>query len=177
MNATLSSGGDKGRWSLVSLAVGWLAAVPLVVADPGPPPEATSAAVLDLQANGFSVGGLLDAPAVGDGPRTTLLWKSDLFATPLELSIPEIIRIRFPRREAVVARPGSWRFELHGGDVILGTLEGIDGDRITVSSPDVGAAGPLLGGLVYFLLAPSAPYLLAGVGMVVPLLLVRRLKV
>jgi MFS family permease len=39
------------------------------------------------------------------------------------------------------------------------------------------AAGPLLGGLVYFLLAPSAPYLLAGVGMLAPLLLVRRLKV
>jgi len=143
MNATLSSRGDKGRWSFVSLAVGWLAALPLVVADPGPAPEATSGPVLDLQANGFSVGGLLDAPAIGDGPRSTLLWKSDLFATPLELSIPEIIRIRFPRRDAAAVPPGSWRFECRGGDVILGTLEGIDGDRITVGSPDVCAAEPL----------------------------------
>lgn len=108
-----------------------------------PPPEVGDAPVLDLQADGFSVGSLLDAPAGGDGPRTTLLWKSDLCATPLELSIPEIVRIRFPRREAPAVPPSSWRFELGGGDAILGALEGIEGEWFTVSPLDVGATGPL----------------------------------
>ncbi|MFN9369349.1 MAG: hypothetical protein ACK6CT_11400 [Planctomycetia bacterium] len=107
-----------------------------------PPPEATAAAVLDLHGNGFSVGSLLDAPAAGDGPRTTLLWKSELFATPLELAIPEIVRVRFPRRKEVLDRAGAWRFELQGGDVILGTLEGIDAERFTVNPLDIGT-GPL----------------------------------
>lgn len=164
----------QGRGPIVARVVGWMAAFPLVAcglglreasandrpgvpvsaplgqgagatAAPLPPaPEATTAPVLDLHGDGFSVGSLLDAAPAAGGPLTALRWKSPLFATPLELPIPEVVRIRFPRRgEAAAAAPGSWRFELRGGDVILGTIEQVDGERFLVRSHGIGAAGPL----------------------------------
>jgi hypothetical protein len=114
------------------------AAAPLLAA-----PDATAAPVLDLRGDGFSVGKLLDAPAVAGGPRTTLLWQSDLFAKPLEFAIPEIVRIRLPRGQGVKAEPGDWRFELRGGDTIIGGLEGVDADWFTVAPRDIGGGGPL----------------------------------
>jgi MFS family permease len=38
------------------------------------------------------------------------------------------------------------------------------------------AVGPLLGALIYFMWRPAAPYLLGAVGMLIPLLLIARVR-
>lgn len=107
-----------------------------------PPAPARAAAVLDLSADGYLVGGLVPAPAAADGPRATLLWRSPLFAEPIEFAIDGIERIRFPRVEAPPPAATDWRVGLHGGGFATGSLEAIDADQVVLAVPGV-AAGRL----------------------------------
>ncbi len=81
-------------------------------------------------------GSLVAAPAQAAGPRETLLWQSPAFALPFEFSIDEILGIRF--KPAALPAMGDWRFHLRDGDVVSGTLEEIDADRVTAT---LGMAG------------------------------------
>jgi hypothetical protein len=94
--------------------------------------EAGQAGTLDLPGGGFIEGQLVPAPAPAAGTRSTLLWRSPAFTAPLEFHLDEIVGIRFPR-PAVRKGAGAWRIMLHGGDVLTGDLEAIDGASVTVS--------------------------------------------
>ena len=143
---TLETLPGRLTWLLAAaLCAGTLAPVPRAAAVTPPLANTTGGppvgAVLELPDDGFVQGDVLPAAAADGRSRTTLLWKSALFETPLEFAIDEIARIRFPPRPAPAPRPGAWRFDLRGGDLLIGMLEAIDGDSVTV---DAGAAsGPL----------------------------------
>ena len=102
-----------------------------------PPAPARSAAVLDLSADGFLVGGLVPAPAAADGPRATILWRSPLFAEPIEFELDGIERIRFARVEPPPPPATDWRVGLHDGGFATGALEAIDADEVVLAVPGV----------------------------------------
>jgi hypothetical protein len=100
-------------------------------------------AVLDLPDEGFLLGNLLESPKADGGPRGALTWKSPLFATSLEFAIDEILRIRFPKGQPPAVPPGAWRFDIRGNDLVIGTIEAIDADHVTVAVGETAAGAPL----------------------------------
>jgi len=121
---------------------------PIAAAEPAKPangglsakrPEPTPAgAVLDLPEDCFLQGQLLPM-AAGDGPLTTLRWRSPLFAKPLEFRLDAVERIRFHAPPAQKPAADVWRVDLRGGDFVVGTLESIDAEHVVVQ---VVGAGP-----------------------------------
>lgn len=105
-------------------------------------PEPTpSVAVLDLPDDGFLQGQLLPM-AAGDGPLTTLRWRSPLFSKPLEFRLDAVERIRFHAPPAQPPAADVWRVDLRGGDFAVGMLESIDANHVVLQAGGVGP-GPL----------------------------------
>lgn len=94
------------------------------------PPEG----VIDLEAGGTLAGRLVRTPATGP-TRPTLLFSSPLFADPFEFAIGRIGGIRFSPRAEPPA--GEWILQLCGGDMLTGTITGIDQETVsfTVGPP------------------------------------------
>jgi hypothetical protein len=112
------------------LAPLWLALAVVGIAAPCFAPAAEPA-VLDLPGGGTLPGTLLPAAAAADGPRSTLVWQSPLFAAPFEFHLDEISGVRFVAApQPAVAAP--FRCQLRGGDVIDGALESIDATRVVM---------------------------------------------
>ena len=108
-------------WAGLGLA--WLAALPAALAavPPAADPDRSAGAVLELPENGFLAGGLVPSTVAGQ-PPTTLLWKSPLFAKPIEFEAEAVSRVRFPRRSPVARPTDAWRCELEGGDLLVVVL-------------------------------------------------------
>ena len=103
------------------------------------PAKPLGAGVLDVP-GGFLAGHLLDAQPIPGQSRQTLYWESPMFDAPLEFQVNEIVRVRFPAVPATPPAPGAYRFELRGDDALIGGLESIDEEFVTVAVG--GPAGP-----------------------------------
>ncbi len=146
-----ASGGFQvvARLRLLVLIVAGVGAVPIAAAEPAKPanggasakrPEPTPAvSVLDLPEDCFLQGQLVPMPA-GNGPLTTLRWRSTLFADPLEFRFSEVERVRFHVPPSQPLAADVWRVDLRGGDFGVGTLESIDADHIVLRAVGAGPA-------------------------------------
>ena len=123
-------------WAGLGLA--WLAALPAALAavPPAAAPDRSAGAVLELPENGFLAGGLVPSTVAGQ-PPTTLLWKSPLFAKPIEFEAEAVSRVRFPRRSPVARPTDAWRCELEGGDLLVGAVQAIDDEHVSLSPIDL----------------------------------------
>lgn len=122
----------------------WLIAAFLIVlasesARATDPAKPLGAGVLDVP-GGFLAGHLLDAQPIAGQSRQTLFWQSPMFDMPLEFQVNEIVRVRFPAVPTPPPAPGAYRFELRGDDALIGGLESIDEEFVTVAVG--GPAGP-----------------------------------
>lgn len=105
-------------------------------------PEPTPAlSVLDLPEDCFLQGQLMPMPA-GNGPLTTLRWRSSLFADPLEFRFNEVERVRFHAPPSGPLAADVWRVDLRGGDFAVGMLESIDAEHVVLQAVGAGQ-GPL----------------------------------
>ena len=97
----------------------WLLPLPALGEEPPKPPVA--APVLNLAGAGFMPGSLADSGRPG-----MVVWNCDSFSGPIEFPLDEILSIRFPVAEKSPRAPGAFGFELSGGDVLYGSLVGLD---------------------------------------------------
>jgi len=145
MNCTPTHDRPRATIRLSTLvAVAWSAAVMAETPDAErrPPAPAKAAAVLDLSADGFLVGSLVPAAAADTAPRATLLWRSPLFAEPIEFDVDGIDRIRFARADVPRPPASDWRVGLRAGSFVTGAIEAIDADHVVLAVPGV-AGGTL----------------------------------
>jgi hypothetical protein len=126
----------RGLFGSITLAA-VAAAVEPSATDRRPPAPAPAAAVLDLSADGFLVGGLVPKAVDAAAPRATLLWRTPLFAEPIEFDFDGIERIRFARAEAPKPPATAWRVGLRGGGFATGEIEAIDADQVVLAVPGV----------------------------------------
>lgn len=128
------------RMSMV-VAAAWAAVAaaqtPPPAAERRPPVPTKGAAVLETSADGFVLGSLVPAPAVDGAARSTLLWRSPLFAGPIEFAIDGIDRIRFARVDVPRPAAADWRVGLRGGSFVAGAIEAIDADHVVLAVPGV----------------------------------------
>ena len=93
-------------------------------------------AVLHLTNGGF-VPGALDRPRTEPG---LLRWQCPSFAAPFEFAIDGVNSVHFPvPGEPAQARRDDYCFELAGGDVLFGSLVGLDDDEAEL---EIAAARP-----------------------------------
>lgn len=111
---------------------GWAAA-------PTPPDPSKAEAVLELP-EGFAVGSLGPAPEAAADRGATFTWTSPAFARPFELTWAGISRVRLAPTTAPALPAGAWRADLGGGGIVLGVLEAIDAEHVTMTAPGVGTA-------------------------------------
>jgi hypothetical protein len=123
-------------WAGLGLA--WLAALPAALAavPPGADPDRSAGAVLELPDDGF-LAGTLAPRSVAAQPPATLLWKTPLFAKPIEFEAEAVSRVRFPRRSPVVRPADAWRCELEGGDMLVGGVQAIDDEHVSLIALDL----------------------------------------
>lgn len=84
--------------------------------------------VLELPGGGTLPGALASAPRAADGVRRTLAWKSPLFAEAFEFRLDGISGARL--EGAAELNQAAFRLHLRGGDMLDGTVEGIDADHV-----------------------------------------------
>ena len=101
------------------------AAAPPAGPKPGP--------VLHLSDGGFVAGALEDS----DGPKA-LRWRSPAFAGPLEFPLDLVASVNFPPPATLPKPGGDYCFELAGGDVLFGSLVGLDDKAATIETPRLG---------------------------------------
>ncbi len=85
-------------------------------------------------ADGGSVAGVLkdsDRPGV-------LRWESPAFARPLDFPLDAVASVGFPLAAAPPGPAGDYSFELAGGDVLFGSLVGLDDRAATIDAPPLG---------------------------------------
>jgi thiol-disulfide isomerase/thioredoxin len=109
-------------------------AAPLVRADdpPGPAKPPVSA-VLHLADGSFVAGELVASPDPG-----TLRWQATAFVSPFEFPVNRINAIHWPPPATQPKPDGEFCFELAGGDVVFGSLLGLDGQSAELDVPRVG---------------------------------------
>ena len=106
---------------------------------PTPPAGGAPRGVLDLSDGGHVSGECVPAEQDGQAPRSSILWRSSAFATPFEFRLGAVSAIRFAAPRDVVKQQGEpLSLRLRGGDVIAGTILGVDAATITVDT-SVGA--------------------------------------
>lgn len=99
-----------------------------------PPTQPAPRGVLDLRGGGFMSGELVPTPEGGDS-RETLLWRSPLFTQPFEFRLADVTGVRFgTARDPGKAPADTFRLHLRGGDVIMGVVQAIDADTITIEA-------------------------------------------
>ncbi len=85
------------------------------------PKAPPSGPVLNLFDGGIVPGSLADSDRSG-----TVRWKSDLFASPFDFAVEGVQSIRFPSPEKPPRPTGAFGFELTGGDILFGSIVGLD---------------------------------------------------
>ena len=121
---------------LVIALVGWTCR-PTAAAAPEPTP---SLAVLELPGDGFATGQFGAVPEPAGGTPPTLIWKSAAFAQPFELAWSSISRVRLAPAAPPAVPANAWRVDLASGGVVIGGLEGVDAEHVTLLVPSLGAA-------------------------------------
>lgn len=119
-----------GATVVVFMGTGW----PVAAAPLPPAPKATRA-VLELT-DGFAVG-QLGPPAAGQSGFT---WNAPAFPRPFVFTWNGIARIRLPPAQLPALPPGAWRADLGGGSGLVGVLEAVDAEHVTMTVPGVGNA-------------------------------------
>lgn len=92
-------------------------------------------AVIHLADGDFARGTLMDSPAAD-----SLIWQSPGFARPFQFWSDAVRSVQFPVPEKLPQPVGAYRFELAGGDVLFGSLVGLQEDSAEL---EVGGLGRL----------------------------------
>jgi hypothetical protein len=124
-----AAGGRACGWPAVILALGLVARLA---------PAAGPEVALELPHGGW-VEGRFGGPGAkaADGTATVRV-ESTVFAGPLDVCVDAFERLLLlPRRSWPERRP-AWRIHLHGGDVVAGDLDGLDGERLHVTVAGAG---------------------------------------
>ena len=95
----------------------------------GPP----AAAMLRLSGGDYLAGSLCDCGQAG-----TLRWQSPAFAAPLDFPLGAVGTVAFPPRTPRPWPNGQYCFDLEGGDVLFGSLEGLSADEARLDVPGFG---------------------------------------
>jgi len=90
-------------------------------------------AVIHLKNRDFANGELVDSPA---GDR--LLWKSAVFAAPVEFALAAVRTVRFPVAGKGLQPEGEYCFELAGGDTLFGELVALVADEAVINATGLG---------------------------------------
>jgi hypothetical protein len=100
------------------------------------PDQPAPRGVLELRGGGFVAGEFVPAPEATGG-RETLPWQSPAFSTPFDFRLADVTGVRCgTKSDAAPAPAESFRLHLRGGDVIVGMVEAIDADTITIDAAD-----------------------------------------
>ncbi|MDB5349869.1 MAG: thiol-disulfide isomerase-like thioredoxin [Planctomycetota bacterium] len=110
-----------------------LAASCLIAAGADAPPASLPGPVLTLT-NGASVPGELRDSATS----ATLRWRSPAFVDPFDFSASAVNAIRWPQPAKLPEPTGEYCFEMLGGDVLYGTLIGLNDTEATIDVPHLG---------------------------------------
>jgi hypothetical protein len=113
---------SMGRLGLAAVAWACLAA-------DAPPQKA----MLRLTDGGFVAGELKGSDKPG-----SIRWESPAFAKPLEFPLDHIGSVIFPLPATPPKPAGDLCFELAGGDVVFGSLAGLDADSATIETARLG---------------------------------------
>jgi peroxiredoxin len=99
-----------------------------------PPPGGRSAQpVLHLADGGYAAGEVRDSTRPG-----VLRWQAASFVAPFDFAIKEVNAIQWPP-PATLARPvGDFCFELAAGDVLFGSMIGLDDRKVELEIPRLG---------------------------------------
>ncbi|MBN1854059.1 MAG: TlpA family protein disulfide reductase [Pirellulales bacterium] len=96
-------------------------------------PAAITVGVMHLAHGDFVTGELKDCDQ-----SDRLRWQSPAFTTPFEFALGSIHSIRFPNREGLPKSMGDFCFELAGGDLLFGSLIGLDTHEAEIDLPPLG---------------------------------------
>src|SRR5258708_35375399 len=119
-----------GLWLLAGI---WLGSGPALGEEPSKKPP--TPLVLNLTDGGVVPGELRDLDRPG-----TVRWQAGSFAAPFEFLIGGVESIRFPISEALPRAVGTYGFELTGGDVLFGSMVGLDDKVAELDVPRIGRA-------------------------------------
>lgn len=122
--------------SFVGSFVGWTGR-PLAAAAPEP---TKGQAVLELPGDGFATGQFGAAPEAAAGTPPTFAWKSPAFAQPFEFAWSSVSRVRLAPAVPPAVPANAWRVDLTTGGVVIGGLEAVDAEHVTLLVPGLGAA-------------------------------------
>ena len=119
---------------LVAALVAWAWLASSAAADEAAKPAApTPVPVLHLADGGSVAGTLEDADRPG-----VIRWRSPAFAGPLEFPMERVGYVALPPPPAPAKPAGDSCFELAGGDVLFGTLAGLDAEAATIETARFG---------------------------------------
>lgn len=119
---------------VVFMSTGWQ-----VAAAPLPPESKATQAVLELT-DGFAVGQLGPPPAAAADGQWGFTWNAPVVSRPFAFMWNGIARVRLPPARAPAIPPGAWRADLGGGSGLVGVLEAVDAEIVTMTVPGVGNA-------------------------------------
>ncbi len=94
---------------------------------PSPPP------VLHLVNGGYAAGEIRDSTSAG-----VLRWQAASFVAPFEFGIKDVNAIQWPPPATLDRPAGDFCFELAAGDVVFGSLLGLDDRQIELEIPRLG---------------------------------------
>ncbi len=123
-----------GATVVVFMSTGW----PVAAAPLPPDPKATQA-VLELT-DGFAVGQLGPPPAAAADGERGFTWNAPSLPRPFAFPWNGIARVRMPPAQAPAMPAGAWRADLGGGCDVVGVLEAIDAEHVTMTVSGVHTA-------------------------------------
>jgi peroxiredoxin len=115
------------RWLLPGFLLSVLSAAAAMAQEKSPP------AVLSLDDNGFAAGDL----APSDKPGV-VCWQAAGFVAPFEFKLGRVNAVHWTPAEKPVKPKGEFCFELGGGDVVFGTLAGLNASEAQLELPRIG---------------------------------------
>ncbi len=122
----------RPMWAALGLAATWLTVTAAALAaEPAAKPEARP--VLLLNDGGRLPGSLEDS-----GEPDVLRWKNDAFTLPFAFPAGRVSVVRWPERKEAPRPGGEFAFELTGGDVLHGSLVGLDATGAELDVPPHG---------------------------------------
>jgi thiol-disulfide isomerase/thioredoxin len=117
---------------VLALLISFWSAVPVLrAADPAG--GTAGDAVLHLKNGGYVPGTLMPAEDPG-----VIRWQSGSFAAAFDFASGAVNAIHFPVPATLPMPTGEYCFELSGGDVVYGSLLGLDGSGATLEIPQIG---------------------------------------
>ncbi len=123
--------GRSGRVDLLVVAAVLALAAQAAAADPSSRPS--SPPVLHLVDGGYAAGELRDSTRPG-----VLRWQAGSFVAPFEFGIKDVNAVQWPPPPALNRPAGDFCFELAAGDVIFGSLLGLDDRKVELEAPRLG---------------------------------------